>query len=746
MKNVMAQIDRVRKRSARTLRGAGGNVHVPARRRAGCDVFHAEEGFSTVGMVFALLLTLSLVFTTAQVYQLESTSSHVQNVADAAALAAENEVAEFYIVVRLCDAVVLTLSLTGIATMGLGVAALCVPATASLASSLIELSGKMIDARNAFAVRAASGLNKVQAILPFLCAANGSSIAQANSGVSGGTRYFGFALALPVKGDPIEVGASGAADDLLQDIRDSEEAIKEAAKKAEEAAQRAKDEKERAFMADCGNDPGYCMYERADRLAGLSASDNPLYRSVDTWSFSVALKRAQAYYPARLAAEVPDGASVDDRARSALRTRFYRFAAAEVERGYVRESGDSFDASFPLLPKNTAEMRGTDLYTEAVYPITAGEGGELAMHAWPGCPAVSANGQRGLGSVSQMEAGAFAVCPDCEFTAASLGKVAAASTSIENGFEYHYNIVAEAADAYQRAREEGRPHAEEAKTTAGGLLERIGDALDDAAAYRIKALPPGRFGAVAFVSDLSSISASTVFPTSFVKGDGSLGARAAVSAATLASDDPEEGKTVISSLLDTVEQSFAGGALGPLGIVLDLWSSLLSYYSEGVEALGQGVDDAFSSMPLASESGLGTWAAQALSDLIASLGLEPVPLDSPKPVLVNTAHVLVADGSRFSEVLLDAKGACIALGDAAGDDVFSAALSVVESSSLDAIADLGEGVEIAVIEPFGSDGPSVSLTIALPPSALSAAGQAVQDSVARMKGIYGQAGGMVRWE
>ena len=95
----------------------------PARRTF-CDVMRSEEGLSTVGMVFALLITLSLIFTGAQVYDVESKSAHFQNVADAAALAAENEIAEFYIVVRLCDALVLTMSLTGIATMGLGVAAL----------------------------------------------------------------------------------------------------------------------------------------------------------------------------------------------------------------------------------------------------------------------------------------------------------------------------------------------------------------------------------------------------------------------------------------------------------------------------------------------------------------------------------------------------------------------------------------------------------------------------------------------
>ncbi len=49
---------------------------------------------------------------------MSSASADIQNVADAAALAAENEVAEFMIAVRVCDAVVLSLSLTGLASYG----------------------------------------------------------------------------------------------------------------------------------------------------------------------------------------------------------------------------------------------------------------------------------------------------------------------------------------------------------------------------------------------------------------------------------------------------------------------------------------------------------------------------------------------------------------------------------------------------------------------------------------------------
>lgn len=94
------------------------------------DAFHDEEGMTTVGMVLALLVTLALVFSAGQAYRVGSASSEVQNVADAAALAAQNEVGEFMIVVRVCDAAVLSLSLTSLVATGLGVAALCTPSTA----------------------------------------------------------------------------------------------------------------------------------------------------------------------------------------------------------------------------------------------------------------------------------------------------------------------------------------------------------------------------------------------------------------------------------------------------------------------------------------------------------------------------------------------------------------------------------------------------------------------------------------
>ena len=109
----------------------------------------------------------------------------------------------------------------------------------------------------------------------------------------------------------------GAAEleDVAEAVGDEADEVRQAADEAERAAERANEAKRRAFEHDCGLDPSYCMYERASALAGMSGSENPLFRSVDAWSFSVALKRAQAYYPRRLAVEAPaDGADTSMKA------------------------------------------------------------------------------------------------------------------------------------------------------------------------------------------------------------------------------------------------------------------------------------------------------------------------------------------------------------------------------------------------------------------------------------------------
>ncbi len=260
------------------------------------------------------------------------------------------------------------------------------------------------------------------------------------------------------------------------------------------------------------------MYERAAKLAGMAGSDNPFFSSVDTWSFGASLERAKTYYRLRYQTEAPNGQSVDELSNSALRKRFYAYAQETVGRGYVHETESSFDAFFPRLPKNTDEMRSTILYTEAVYPKTIDAQGLSVLHAWSGCPGL-AQGSNGVGSIQEMDAaGSYAPCPYCKFVPSSMGKVAAASSSIQNGFEYHYNEVAKAADEYQKAREELDPLNQQAKDMAGGLLDSVGKAFVEACSQRIDITPPGHYGVISLVSDHGYCANPFSFVSCFFRG------------------------------------------------------------------------------------------------------------------------------------------------------------------------------------------------------------------------------------
>ena len=120
------------------------------RRMAQAFSLHDEDGMTTVGMVVSLLLALSMIFSSAQVYRIQSVSSRVQSVADAGALAAGNVVAEFMVAVRVCDSVALSLSLTSLTSTGLGVVACCVPGGQGVGAKLaqriiLELRDKVSD-------------------------------------------------------------------------------------------------------------------------------------------------------------------------------------------------------------------------------------------------------------------------------------------------------------------------------------------------------------------------------------------------------------------------------------------------------------------------------------------------------------------------------------------------------------------------------------------------------------------------
>lgn len=268
-----------------------------------------------------------------------------------AACAALNPVAEFMVAVRVADAAVLSLTLLGDIAYGAGVVALCVPPAAELGSQLVSAGQKVLKARDALSQKACEGLGALQRALPFLAAANGAAVAAANGEGSG---YAAMALLLPGEGSSIASGASAVEESMEEAVEAGKGELAEAASRAEEAARAAEEARARGFARDCGDNPSYCMYERAGRLAGLSGADNPLFASVDSWSFSVPLERARVYYRERLLSERPASDSAEEQARSALAQAILRLCHKRAARGLRPRDGRQL---LSVVPPLSAEHR-----------------------------------------------------------------------------------------------------------------------------------------------------------------------------------------------------------------------------------------------------------------------------------------------------------------------------------------------------------------------------------------------------
>lgn len=698
----------------------------------------ADCGFSTVGMVLALLISLSLIFTCAKVYEIQSVSARVQETADAAVLAAENTVGEFYIVVTICDAITFTLSLTSLVVLGIGIICACIPPTAALSKSLIDASGKIGKARDSFYESAQNSLESLQKALPFIATAKAQEVLAANS-VEGKSNYYGIVVLAPWEGTNGETLVFDKSKQAQEEAEEKQQALQDQAAEAEQAAKQANEWKEKAYLHDSGSKTEYCMYERAAHLAGMGGLDNPYFSSIDTWSFQAALSRSQQYYKVRYENERPQGSSVDEQANSALRKRFYAYAAETVGSGNVHETEDSFEASFPLLPKNTTEMRSTSLYTEAVYPKTQNSEGLFSLHAWEGCPGCAGQPSAGVGSIKEMDgSGAYTTCPYCKFAPSSMGKVAAASSNIENGFEYHYNEVAQAAKEYEKARAEFDPLSKAIKDTANGLFDTLFEGIAEVCSKRLTILPPGHWGAIALVVDPTA--PSSLFSSAFTgsEGSNSLGMRAALSASTLVRESSDEGKNTITSFLDGLDSGNV--AVGAARTVLDLWSGLLGVYADGYDALRSSIEEVLNAIPLASASGLGSWAADVFEQRVEDVGFLPPDLQARKAVLVNSIHVLEADTSTFSVQLLSMKNAAIHYGEGG----VNGAVSAVESLASSVVEALNTEFEIATIVLIEGK-VEIPITVSLPAFVTEGLSSAFQEGIDHLYSVVASWTGVRQW-
>ena len=608
--------------------------------RVVADLFRNESGFTTLGAALAILLSCSLLFFGLWTSRSLSRAAGVQAVADSCALAAENEVSEFVLAVRAADATLLTLSLTGISLLGVGTVCCCVPGAQAAGLKFLDAGRAVLDKREDVARAEEAALNAAQKGLVVAAQAQAQMVASENAETIG-FDAIAYVELVPFDAPDISCGAGRSAAHAAQVALDESASISEGAQAAEEAAMQANDAL-RGWLSDCGAYPEPCMRERAESLAGMGLAENPMASSVNIWSYSMAIKRAQTYYSLRAEFEAPGNSSVEERARSALRIRFYEYAQKEVDAAYEVEMPDgTIEVSIPILPRNTNEMKATDLYTDSVYPVSGG-----ALHAWEGCPAVAEI--EGLSSISALDSGAYSTCETCAFDAASMGSVAAASTSVENGFEHHFRKVAESARDYERAKNEAVRASGEVRGSVGEVLDAIDEAIREAAGNRVEAYPPGRYGALAALAgDLGSEQGGSFF------AGPDLGQFAAISASILIEDENED---VLAHLLDGVSEDI-GPPLSDGGeVVLALWSGLLSAYGKGAEGMCDCVSGVLGSLPLVSAAGLGDWASDQLMECLNAAGLEPANTAAAKSVTSNTLPVAERGTGPVAEAICALKG------------------------------------------------------------------------------------------
>ena len=638
----------------KVTRGLAGRCRPRARckrggfmGRAGIDLFIEDGAYTTLSSAVVILVVLTLLFSSTAAIWSMSRAGDTQVAADSGALAGANVVSSYHTAATVVDASILSLGLAGFATIGTGLVAILIPGAELAAGDMVDTGIEIIKTRNKFAKSASKGLQKIETALPYLVAARATQAVSAQE--TEGATYTGTALAVPrtSESDFVALEGSEISTDVIKDTsKDLERAADELQKASEETAKA----KERAWLADCGgSDPASvgscsCMWERARSLAKLSDIENPHYASSVTWEPQVALDRAKAYYRLRLANEAPQGSSVETKAESAARKAFYTYASAEVNRAYITEDGDRTTSYIPLLPRNTDEVRATELYTDAAWPTSTNDG-KTYLHYGTSCPNYKKGTPGGLASVAAYDG--QDKCNRCHFGVSSLGAVAAPSTSIENGFEYHFDRFKDALEDYVECRNKELELMRQTEDEA----DRAGNAFDEAikalSGKRPRIAPPGRNGVVAFAAS-GAISSPDELNSSFNTAV-RLGDRGAISAAVLAPDETTAQNNVLSRFFSTLKER-SGGVAGVLDGVMDVWGRLLVGYGDIQGSADELMDEMIKGLGGGSGAlgSIASWLGDTVSASVAALGLEPCDLRLRKPVLTDSANVIKSPGSDIA--------------------------------------------------------------------------------------------------
>lgn len=615
--------------------------------RAGIDLFIEDGAYTTLSSAVVILVVLTLLFSSTAAIWSMSRAGDTQVAADSGALAGANVVSSYHTAATVVDASILSLGLAGFATIGTGLVAILIPGAELAAGDMVDTGIEIIKTRNKFAKSASKGLQKIETALPYLVAARATQAVSAQD--TEGATYTGTALAVPrtSESDFAALKGSEISTDTIKGTSDDLERAAEELRKASEDTAKAK---ERAWLADCGgSDKGSvsscsCMWERAKSLADLSGAQNPHYASSVTWEPQVALDRAKAYYRQRLANEKPLGEGPEKQADSAARKVFFAYASEEVERAYITEKDGKVSARIPFLPRNPDEARTTELYTDARWP-TSEVDKVTYLHYGTDCPNYKKGKPGGLASVADFDG--HETCSECHFGVSSLGYVAIATTSVERGFEYHFDKFKDALEDYVKCRNKELELERQTEDEADRAGNAFDQAIKELSGERPRIAPPGRNGVVAFAVS-GAISSPDELNSSFNTAV-RLGDRGAISAAVLAPDEATAQNNVLSRFFSTLKER-SGGVAGVLDGVMDVWGRLLVGYGDIQGSADELMDKMIKGLGGGSGAlgSIASWLGDTVSASVAALGLEPCDLRLRKPVLTDSANIIKSPGSDIA--------------------------------------------------------------------------------------------------
>lgn len=614
------------------LHGARRRYGPVRARRLGVDAFIEDGAYTTLAAAVSILLVMALLFSSTSAVWSMSRAGDTQAAADATAMAGANVVSSYHTAATVVDASILSLGLTGFVVTGVGLAATLVPG-AQAAGQMVDAGVRIIKMRNEFASSTSRGLKTLEDALPWLVAANGARACSAQSSES--VEFSGSAMAVP-RESASEFPALEGSEIETEEIEAGADELDQAATDLARANEKAAQKKEAAWLVDCGRE-GANMQERAASLSGLSAAENPDYASSLTWEPMVALDRTRAYYRWRRDYDEPVGSGVEARVDAAARHAFYTYACEEFADARVEEVDGRMAASVPMLPRNTEEVKGTRLYTDACWPSSYESQG-LTLHFGSSCPGATGAVGPSL-SLQSIDASAAHECEVCKFSVTDVGKAPAASTSIDNGYEYHLREFTRALQEYVDARNEQLEQERRAKSKAQGVSDAFEDAISVLAGKRPRIAPPGRAGCVAMVAS-GEISADNALSNPFAPTP-ELQRRGAVSAAVLAPDPATRENNVLSNFFSTVQERVGDrGAVGLIDDVMGLWGDLLISYGDLGEGLGDVMDGLLGGLDALGAGPLASWLSGRISGVVRGLGFEPVDLSCKKPVLTDSSNVI----------------------------------------------------------------------------------------------------------